>query len=144
MFMEEQNIGKTDSGVQALMPDMLKIIQDGTALISSENNPFSPFYVLWRDINGLKMNVFSLLNHHDATFEVKAEVGGRLLWSQLLVYIPTSSACSETPGQSNRFPWGCLWGKPSWGESVQRLLAEKERNKKKKMILFIFINTDIL
>lgn len=49
-------------------------------------------------------------------------------------YVPSSSACSETPGQSSRSRWGCPSGKPQRGGSVQELLAE--RNRKKNEPLF--------
>lgn len=54
--------------------------------------------------------------------------------TQFLEYIPSSSACSETPSQSNHSRWGYLCGKPQREGSVQGLWAEKGRKNKQNII----------
>lgn len=48
------------------------------------------------------------------------------------LYIPSSSACSETQGQSNHSLWGCFSGKPQRGEAVQELLPKKKEKKEEQ------------
>lgn len=62
----------------------------------------------------------------------------------MLLCIPSSSACSETQGQSNHSLLGCLSRKAQTTGSVQELYAEKKKqNKELTQQLHFRVHTNI-